>query len=332
MKWYLVIIFIIIAEVIFLGANKPADHVEGERTGISVLRSHIQKEMKSGTSSEVYERLKDEYKNKVVSEAHFVLHIFGEFLYEKEKRQGIVVCDDALFYGCYHGFFSRAIATEGIGIIGDLSKSCGALKEYSLNCIHGIGHGIMEYKGHARLTEALKICEESLDHGESFFCAMGALMEYHFPLGENATSTRLLARNEYSKETPFGPCPSLPVSYQEVCYFNIAQWWRGVIPDNGKLMVQHCSALPDLNMRNDCYLGFGFQVPLYTKNKLSESINECNLIPSEEERKACFLGVSWGSYYSNKVLSKTMCDNYNRGEDISSCINLFKQFTSTKFP
>src|SRR3989344_1873070 len=156
---------------------------------------------------------------------HSMTHMFGGLLYEKQGKTGLIACDSAFGFGCYHGFFVAFLSTEGIGRIKELDKVCVSDKSAgNQNCQHGLGHGLMEYFGPGKLLDALYTCRQTTKVDNVHGCTAGVFMDYNVPLSVNGSSPQVRKLTG----DPYEPCPSVPDEFKDSCYYQITQWWAQV--------------------------------------------------------------------------------------------------------
>jgi hypothetical protein len=164
------------------------------------------------------EGLRDETK-------HNYIHGFGGVLYEEEGIEGISVCDERFFYGCFHEFVGRAIEDRGLESAIEMNQVC--VDSFSgsemQSCQHGIGHGIQSLYGYtqgdldAALEECYSLPNNNISGGG---CYGGIFMEYNLRTMLSSEGTIRHSENIFS------PCDTVDPLYQEACVYWQPQWWR----------------------------------------------------------------------------------------------------------
>lgn len=225
---------------------------------------------------------------------HLSAHVMGELLFKTLGEKGIVVCDATFGFGCYHGFFGRAISEGGVESIRRLNTAC--VEEYGAlgtGCQHGMGHGILEYVGYGNIVKALTLCKETTQLVPLLGCTSGVFMEYNSPLAGIAEglvpSTRVV-----SSDTPYEPCTKVPEEYQASCYFELGSWLPTIPPQDYEEAGELCAGLSG-SARTHCFLGLGSSLAYRTNYDLSSALTECAEF-SELDELSCRAGVSWGFY------------------------------------
>lgn len=235
------------------------------------------------------EKMYEEFKNLYadVEYAHTKSHMIGQLIYEKEGAQGIIYCDTAFTFGCYHGFFGAAIIDRGIDVIHELDQACiERFGRSSTDCQHGIGHGLVEYLGHdkAMLVEALEQCASLNWQGALLGCQSGAFMEFYFPLIDRDKG--IMSAREIGPE----PCPELEARFQQSCYYDTAMWWEVVYKHDYKRVGELCDGVKNTDNKKACFLGLGDKIG-FTGNDVTKSIASCKLMPSRDGETYCRAGA-----------------------------------------
>jgi len=89
-----------------------------------------------------YEQFKYAYRNHNPNTQHELAHVMGSLFYTTQGTGGVIYCDGAFSYGCYHEFFGQAIHNDGLEVIDFLNKACIEKNPHAEVCQHGLGHGI----------------------------------------------------------------------------------------------------------------------------------------------------------------------------------------------
>jgi hypothetical protein len=118
-------------------------------------------------------------------EAHGMAHGLGIAAYKSPETvaQTFAACPNTQISGCYHGviqgYFLDVARRTGTVTAEDLARVCTphrANLELYMQCVHGMGHGVMAVTGH-RLPDALKLCDLLHGYSEQSGCWSGAFME-----------------------------------------------------------------------------------------------------------------------------------------------------------
>lgn len=249
--------------------------------------------------------------------AHSTFHIFGETLYQKLGVSGIGTCDSFAGFGCYHGFFLKAVSGGGIEVAKELDKKC--LEKFGpmgLGCPHGIGHGLVEFLGYERLNEALSVCSNLAWQGSLFGCQGGVFMEYNFRTtfkeGESTIATRDAHGNLHE------PCRSLPSRFKQACYFEQAAWWREILNADYEKIGNFCEDVVGQKEKEACFLGLGNSVTEHSGYSREAIIEACTKMPSLLDEAVCRAGASW-AFFANpekESLSQSICEGLGGYENL----------------
>lgn len=247
---------------------------------IEKVISYWKSEIENSGSEAAYGHFKEQYKD-APSSAHALLHAFSSLLYEKEGMKGFAVCDDTFGNGCYHGLVARAVLDQGVAILPQLGLACTEVNNPN-SCVHGIGHGLMEYSGTGHLMDALAACERLRDV-EIFdpigSCFEGVFMDYNAPIG----TARVL-----NETNVFSPCSeeALRLESKASCYQGLPHWWFQQEEMKADTVAHWCAGVPD-PYKVDCYSGMGVDLPGNLDYNEQAIIDVCSSVPDEEGRMPC---------------------------------------------
>lgn len=221
---------------------------------------------------------------------HEVEHVLGEELYRREGVGGLALCPDSLLFGCYHGFFAEAFFAEGKSFISRAEQICGRWDDFfkASGCIHGIGHGLLSFEGHANLLLALEDCDSfsySIAFGNTM-CHTGVFMEY------NTTSVHgVVSQGEplriFDPQHPYDPCDRVPRVYQSPCYLQLPQWWNEFMPNGFLKMGELCDAVQDFKNEESCFRSIGMVVTRATQQDKDRIAMVCTQMPTSQEAHFC---------------------------------------------
>jgi hypothetical protein len=284
-------------------------------------KAYWSQSLTSRDASSVYRDFKTKNSNNLSSKQHLSAHVFGESLYDELGTEGLTVCDSDFGFGCFHGFFTRAVSQEGFDIVSELDASCvSAFGPLGTGCQHGIGHGIMEYVGFDDVSTALAACKDTTQLVPLLGCTSGVFMEYRIPIVIDAGSAEFVPR-PYDEMNPYLPCASVPQEFQASCYFELPGWWRAAFASDYSRMEDLCDALTIFSDKRSCYLGIGAVIPETEGYDADESIAVCNGADSILAKRLCFAGVSWGFYVNpeKRDLASLFCEQLE-GDERTICV------------
>lgn len=330
-----ILILIIILEISYLFLEnipvKPISQTKTVRSGSLKnsleIRFWSERISKEG-EKKAYQEFKKKVKDLGPGEQHSQSHIFGEALYRTKGINGVSICDNSFAFGCYHSFLGTAIYLEGVEVVPILNQKCiENLKDQSLGCQHGIGHGIMADSGYQyhNLTESLKVCDKLPVNDPIGGCIGGVFMEYNFQtLLAQDGRTRVLDHN-----SPLFPCQNLEDKFRTACYFWQSQWWGNVFSgtslDKYQQIGKLCYGLVNPNQKQQCYIGSGNALGQFINWKADEAIKLCHEMPSQDGEIYCRAGAAGAFSAEPTAKDKTarLCQGF--GSEIErNCIRLAK--------
>lgn len=293
--------------LLFLPKREVSEEEFMSSRQIKELKEELTRRFKETPPEVLYEEIKNQKTENVVL-PHIAAHIFGELLYTKYGVSGVTFCDEGLVYGCYHGFFDKAIADKGMEVLSELNKACiDKFGERYFGCQHGIGHGIAEYMGEERLTGSLSLCERIGAASLPFGCFGGVFMEYNFPAMYEVLKGKEPIREYSERVGAYEPCTSIPAEYRPVCYFRLTEWWEVVFEKDYRRMGEFCQGLTGKE-GEACFLGIGAGAPVTNKYSVEETLEVCRLMPSSEGQLICKNGAYWVfSASGRKPLAEEIC-------------------------
>lgn len=261
----------------------------------SEARADIQHALQREGREAAYESFKRAYVNVSFDTQHNAAHIFGESLYEAYGIDGVRTCGSEFNFGCYHGFFTRAVAAEGLPVIGELDRACDASLRPTA-CQHGIGHGILEYMGHTRLTDALIACNRTNQPDPLAGCTSGVFMEYNVPLSEDAGSFSVQSRPLDNPAEPYHPCTELSEEFRLSCFHELPQWWAQVYGRDFAKLGAFCAEAPFPDADRACFNGLGNIIASFGDYQAPVVAEMCGQIANPKGREECLINAAWSAY------------------------------------
>lgn len=229
---------------------------------------------------------------------HLSVHVFGELLYETEGLLGIQYCDPSFGFGCYHGFFGRALSEEGVSAVKELDAICVEIyTPLGTGCQHGIGHGIMEYVGGNRINEALELCKETTQLTPLLGCTSGVFMEYNRPLSTKEGVTLSPEPRPFDESNPYDPCISVDEKFRDSCFFELGQRYSLIFREDAVMQTTLCSGLHNSRDVRHCYMGVGADLAPAFAFDVDLILSKCAAMGAQGEL-FCRAGASW-SYYAD---------------------------------
>lgn len=323
-----ILLFIIGAELLYLTKSKASEanlptydqSGDGRLNPVAEKKRWTERIQEAGPEI-AYREFSEAYADKHFGIQHGAMHIMGELLYETQGIKGLSICDVTFAFGCYHSFFGRAFSEKGLEIIRDLDHACVAkFGPLGTGCQHGIGHGLMEYFGAAKLTTALEHCKETTQLKELFGCTSGVFMEYNVPIIIDANISYTEPR-KLNSANPNEPCNTIVAEkFRSSCYYEMPQWWDKVYKRNYEKIGMLCNDIENVEHQESCFLGIGNVAAPSSEYDVKETIAKCEKMPDSKSMLICRSGSSW-SFFSNpnyRKLAPQICASLNE-EEKSRC-------------
>jgi hypothetical protein len=253
--------------VIFSFSFVSAFNDECSPEDVSCLQSYFSSLVNEEGISSVVSSVSSLFDDGVIDSdtCHFIGHALGRELVRVEGFESAVSkLDHFCRSGLIHGVFEGKIRSDGEGL--DVVSLCSSNRFSSehvrLQCLHGLGHGLMMYHAYD-LSSALAKCS-LLSSGDAFLCSTGVYMEGFFPSmvderigGDVGLLSSFCSSNRFSSS----------------CFYYVG---LAFLFDSGSLseVGSWCSSLVDRSFRNDCFRGLGVLLSRnygYDVKKVSEN-------------------------------------------------------------
>lgn len=321
------IVSFIIAGLLFLLGVWGSDTVDLRRTIYNDEKAHeilvrereILKSIfeKGGSSEDAYRYFQETYRQSPPENLrifHYLGHWVGSELYKRNGAGGIVMCDETGGYGCFHGFLGEAMKREGTNFLAESGGLCDAhqkISTSSVECVHGIGHGILAFTGYEQnnLKEALDGCDMLSIH---FFlkniCYSGVFMEYNIRTMHGLGGRGFVIR-EFEPRNPYNPCSKLEGERQQRCYYELPYWWIAVTGGDFSKMGRWCADISDAENQESCFRGIGHVVPWASGYNDRLITAQCANMPVEGSERFCLEDAAWRLFFQRGHSSVSLCDN-----------------------
>lgn len=256
---------------------------------VPVVRAQFEESIRTNGGQEAYRLFSRAYEDMPFGTRHTAAHLFGETLYEIEGVPGVVACDSAFDYGCFHGFFIEAVSTEGLAVVVPLDEACQTTSvELASSCQHGIGHGIIEFLGQEKLAEALELCAQIQRSGPLGGCFSGVFMQYNAPrvATQDGTLQQTVRPLEDSND-PYDQCPTLDARFKPACYYSLPLWWKNLYQPAYDRIGKLCDEVPEQEFRTTCFFGLGTVIASSSDFEPGTIIQRCSMIAVEDGRERC---------------------------------------------
>jgi hypothetical protein len=212
--------------------------------------------------------------------------------------------------GYYHGVMESVVSRIGIAklpkAIPNICASIAKAKPYSFydfNCVHGLGHGIMDVTG-SNIFASLKMCDLLTDTWSQQSCYGGVFMENEMDEVNPDHHTNYLIAGQ-----PMYPCTAVADEYKGQCYLmQTSHVLRVENEDFSKVFLQ-CGAVEPAFV-DDCYQSLGRDASGNSDSTVTATVGTCMLGQNEDAQSNCIIGAvkDFISYYHSTVQANTLCN------------------------
>jgi hypothetical protein len=274
---------------------------------IPVITARYAENVRTRGAVAAFAAFKKEMASASPNTAHSYSHLFGKALFESAGLDGVQACDSSFQYGCYHGFFIAAVSAEGLAVVSKLDGACMSSGSGYLPCQHGIGHGILEFLGHDKLTAALMECA-NIQTDPIGGCSSGVFMEYNTPLTTGSEGSVTLSVRPFDSGHADAPCPSVPSRFRSSCYHELPQWWAAVFGQDFKKAGVLCDGVSDTEGRTQCFQGLGLSAAPALRYDVNRIASLCDAMPKPDEAGLCRAGAAWVvKHFSGEAAAQQLC-------------------------
>lgn len=303
----------------------------GDPEGILCLEQSYQKYTSQYGVAPAFVKLKAAYNTDaaVRADCHLLSHIIGRTAADTARSvddaysQGDNFCWSGYYHGVMESIVSRineqALPAKIPAICADLKKD----KPYSFyhyNCVHGLGHGILDvYRGD--LFTALKLCDRLTDSWEQESCYGGVFMENEMDEISHDRPTVYLKSDQ-----PMYPCTTVADRYKQQCYLMQTSHALRLANEDFSVVFAECSEV-DAAYVDTCYQSLGRDASGNTSSTLAPTKASCLLGPTEDAQTNCIIGAvkDFISYYHSDKQANELCNA------LSSSLQSTCQTTKTEY-
>ena len=231
---------------------------------------------------------------------HQIVHDLGNdaVVWYGDVGTALTYQGSACWSGYYHGVVEYAIGQfTDTELVDELPVFCTeqARREYSFphfNCVHGLGHGIMQILG-GDLFGTIPYCEVFSDPWEDSACMNGALME-------NVISGQQGKPRDLHTDDLVYPCNAIPDAYVADCFATQTSWMltqTGYLPEDFAEVFTICDGVRT-DMVDNCYRALGRDISSVHNQDLSMIVQLCSLGDPDHQQE-CYVGAATNTIFNN---------------------------------
>lgn len=268
----------------------------------------------------------------VKSNCHQIAHIIGRAAGKKHSgdvTKAYTDGNDFCSSGYYHGVLEAALTiTDKDTILAKLNDICSGVKSegiYKLkhyNCVHGLGHGLMQLHDNELFT-TLASCDSLTDNWERQSCLGGAFMENIMNEFNPGHESKYL-----KSDNLLYPCDAVDNYYKEPCYLIQT---AHILKSTGQNFAKTFELCGTVAAPYDatCYQSLGRDASGNTVSNLDSTTNTCNMGQSQRARENCYIGAvkDFVWHYNNLEQGLTLCDRITNEPSVrDTCIATAKSY------
>jgi hypothetical protein len=238
--------------------------------------------------------------------------------------------DNFCWSGYYHGVMESIVVRIGAkNLTAQLPTICAQLKAtkpysfYHYNCVHGLGHGIMDVKD-SNLPASLSMCDLLIDSWEQQSCYGGAFMENEMDEINPDHHTAYLKADQ-----PMYPCTDIGTKYKSQCYLMQTSHALRLANNNFSTVFAECDNI-EAAFRDNCYQSLGRDASGLSTSNVEQTKDWCMLGTSQSAQTNCFIGAlkDFISYFHSDVQANNLCLALT-GEVQTTCQTVKQQYYAT---
>jgi len=250
------------------------------------------------------------------SYCHQITHVIGRTEADSLNDVSLAYAqgDNFCWSGYYHGVMESIVTKIGSNnIINALPNICTAIKlkkRYSFdhfNCVHGLGHGIMDITA-SNLFSSLKLCDSLQDSWEQQSCYGGVFMENEMDEVNPSHSTKYLSATD-----PMYPCTAVDTKYKEQCYLMQTSHALRISNEDFSLVFSECGKIESL-YQNTCYQSLGRDASGNSNSDVDQTKAHCLLGTTYTAQSNCIVGAikDFISYYHSDTQASMLCNAFDQ--------------------
>ena len=248
----------------------------------------------------------------VQANCHQVTHAIGRTAADitKSVDQAYAEGDNFCWSGYYHGVMESIVSRIGIkNLPAALPTICASIKAqkpysfYHYNCVHGLGHGVMDVTG-SQLFKSLSMCDLLTDTWEQQSCYGGVFMENEMDEVNLNHHTNYLVAGQ-----PMYPCTAVADKYKEQCYLMQTSHALRVANENFSEVFSECASI-DSPYVDTCYQSLGRDSSGNSNSTIGPTVANCMLGQNLDAQQNCIIGAvkDFISYYHSDQQANQLCE------------------------
>jgi len=338
---FMLICVVIIGIVVFLNIRPQAKKVtvastfnyacNGDKNSILCLDQEYKTSVQNVGVAATFKKLKAAYATNasVRADCHQLAHVIGRTEADKvnDVDEAYSQGDNFCWSGYYHGVMESIVTKIGAANLpAKLPTICASIKAqkpysfYHYNCVHGLGHGIMDVYN-SDLFKSLKTCDLLTDSWESQSCYGGVFMENEMDEVNPDHHTDYLKADQ-----PMYPCTAVDEQYKYQCYLMQTSHALRLVNYDFTQVFTECSNV-ESNYVDVCYQSLGRDASGNSSSDVDKTKATCMLGSNQDAQSNCIIGAvkDFISYYHSDTQANDLC------QSLDSSLQSICQSTKTQY-
>ncbi len=263
----------------------------------------------------------------VVSNCHPLTHVIGResvSLYpdvSQAYEHGDSFCWSGYFHGVLEAIVKNIGATNLPAKMDTICANIPGKATYSFdyyNCVHGLGHGVMEL-GDDDVFTSLTQCDNLTGSWERQSCYSGVFMENIILFDRDGSAPDL------KPAEPLYPCTAVGDRYKYECYLGQTSFVLQQNRGDFKSTFDVCATI-ERTYRSVCNQSIGRDAANYANHDGARTKTTCSLAASPEDTTDCVIGAVKEiiSYYHSTTQAETFCNLLT--DDKATCLATSEQY------
>ena len=251
---------------------------------------------------------------------HERAHETGRMTYELFGAAAFALSSHECEAGAYHGATEAMFKSRGTANLEeDVRTICGGAGVffYKLQCIHGVGHGLMAWTSY-ELYDALDLCDRLESDRDQRACYSGVFME-NVVGGLSGTMGHFT--DYLSDDDPHYPCNALTQRYVGPCYLYHSTRMLMLFDYDYEHVAQECANAHPAALY-DCFESYGRDVAAVTLGNPKRGLSMCqDTVDDPTHRVWCIQGSVQARFWEPEKADEAieMCSIATVAEEKNGC-------------
>lgn len=298
--------------------NVAVDKCKATET-FTCYKAQLNEIVKQQNPRPAFDFVKDRYAKVtlVKSQCHQLVHVIGRAAYVKydDLADTFVHGDQFCWAGYYHGVMEQLAEDKGADYVAkNMNNICAGIATkqrqsfYHFNCVHGLGHGLMEVLD-ANLFSSLKSCDDLTDGWERSSCYGGVFMQNI--MNVQSLDNTVDNKSEYLRPNePMYPCTAIDDRYKEQCYLMQTSYALQMAGYDFSKVFAMCAGV-EQTYQATCYQSLGRDASGQSISDPDKTRSTCLMGQTEDAQSNCIIGAAkdFVSYFHSDAQANKLCDS-----------------------